>query len=56
MGDLQRMLQQRGFSLSIDEDFGAATEAVVMVFQRQQGLESDGIVGRDTWNALDAKR
>lgn len=56
VADLQRKLQQRGFSLAIDEDFGAATEAVVMVFQRQQGLEADGIVGRDTWNALDAKR
>ena len=56
VGDLQRKLQQRGFSLAIDEDFGAATEAVVMVFQRQQGLEADGIVGRDTWNALDANK
>ena len=32
--------------------FGSATEATVRAFQRQQGLAEDGIVGRDTWNAI----
>ena len=32
--------------------FDAATEATVRTFQRQQGLAEDGIVGRDTWNAI----
>ena len=35
-----------------DGTFGPATEATVRAFQRQQGLADDGIVGRDTWNAI----
>ena len=35
-----------------DGTFGPATEATVRAFQRQQGLAEDGIVGRDTWNAI----
>ena len=35
-----------------DGTFGPATEATVRAFQRQQGLTEDGIVGRDTWNAI----
>lgn len=54
VGDLQRLLQKAGFALAIDEDYGAATEVVVMAFQRRQGIEADGIVGKGTWSALDA--
>ncbi len=32
--------------------YDAATEATVRAFQAQQGLTVDGIVGRDTWNAI----
>lgn len=32
--------------------FDGATENAVLAFQSQQGLTSDGIVGRDTWNAI----
>lgn len=38
--------------LSIDGDFGAATEMAVMDFQEAHNLEIDGIVGPQTWAAL----
>ena len=38
--------------LALNGTFDAQTEATVRAFQRQQGLAEDGIVGRDTWNAI----
>lgn len=35
-----------------DGDFGRATERAVAFFQSAQGLEVDGEIGCDTWNAL----
>lgn len=54
VGDLQRLLQRLGFMLALDNDFGPGTEVAVTTFQKQQGLAPvDGIVGNDTWHALD---
>jgi putative chitinase len=54
VGELQRALQTLGFMLAVDNDFGPGTEVAVAVFQRRAGLAPvDGIVGADTWNALD---
>jgi peptidoglycan hydrolase-like protein with peptidoglycan-binding domain len=36
-----------------DSDFGSMTESAVEKFQRQQHLSADGIVGTDTWTALE---
>ena len=35
-----------------DGDFGPATEAAVLAFQRRNGLEPDGIIGSATWAGL----
>lgn len=52
VGELQGLLNGKGYHLTIDNDYGAATELAVMVFQGDNGLLADGIVGRNTWAAL----
>ena len=54
VGELQRLLQKLGFLVAVDNDFGPGTEVAVAAFQKQQRLDPvDGIVGDDTWTALD---
>lgn len=53
----QTKLLNKGYDLGscgVDGDFGRATEAAVKNFQRDNGLNADGIIGKLTWNALDA--
>ncbi|GAB1264057.1 hypothetical protein NBRC116493_09080 [Aurantivibrio infirmus] len=52
--ELQDLLSKKGFAISIDSDFGAATEFAVTLFQFKNGLKADGIVGRKTWKQLRA--
>lgn len=49
---LQQMLVKLGYSITIDGDFGPATEKAVKGFQTVYGLEVDGIVGKMTWGKL----
>lgn len=49
---LQDCLVYLGYSLDADGIFGARTESSVKSFQRSHGLTPDGIVGSQTWNAL----
>ncbi len=49
---LQGELNQEGFSLSADGQFGPETESAVKRFQREHGLTDDGVVGPVTWAAL----
>jgi len=56
-GDAVMLMQQRlisaGFdSLEADGIFGQLTEKAVVEYQRQKGLDPDGICGQKTWAAL----
>lgn len=52
---LQRLLIGSGYSCGwygADGDFGSATDTAVRLYQRDNGLEVDGIVGPMTWRKL----
>lgn len=50
---LQEMLAAREYySGEIDGVYGAKLEAAVLGFQADNGLETDGEIGRDTWTEL----
>ena len=52
---LQTKLLQKGYDLGrygVDGDFGSATLTAVKQFQRDHGLAVDGVVGKNTWAAL----
>ena len=56
---LQEALAAAGYALpkyGADGDFGAETLAAVKAFQKDCGLEADGVVGPKTWAALIAGR
>ncbi len=52
VGILQHILRRYGYDVTPDGVFGARTEAAVKNFQAENGLISDGIVGRNTWTSL----
>ncbi|RDS80708.1 peptidoglycan-binding domain-containing protein [Dyella psychrodurans] len=58
VGITQQQLRDLGYTdakgkpLPVDNDFGPSTYAAVKAFQSDQGLTSDGVVGKDTANAL----
>ncbi|MBD2609118.1 peptidoglycan-binding protein [Scytonema hofmannii FACHB-248] len=54
---LQERLKRLGFlNGNVDGDFGPSTEAAVKAAQQRYGLESDGIAGGATWDALTRRR
>ena len=50
---LANLLMAQSTPLTIDGKFGAKTEEAVRAFQRDSGLTADGIVGDQTWAALE---
>lgn len=53
VGLLQSKLKAKGAkSLKVDNDFGTNTEIAVKAFQKANGLEDDGEVGKLTWSKL----
>ncbi|WP_157240258.1 peptidoglycan-binding domain-containing protein [Catenuloplanes japonicus] len=49
---LQHLLNAAGQSITVDGDFGPATETAVKAFQSANGATADGIVGMVTWSKL----
>lgn len=50
--ELQKLLNNNGYSLDVDGSFGSKTQAAVKDYQQKNGLSVDGIVGKNTWGAL----
>jgi peptidoglycan hydrolase-like protein with peptidoglycan-binding domain len=50
---LQQALVDLGYEIDVDGDFGRGTEAAVIAFQEANGLDADGVVGPNTWAALE---
>jgi peptidoglycan hydrolase-like protein with peptidoglycan-binding domain len=50
----QELLVRHGAALDPDGQFGQLTLSAVIAFQRASGLAPDGIVGPQTWRALES--
>lgn len=53
---LQQTLNNYGYKLDVDGQFGSKTQAAVKDYQRKNGLDVDGIVGVKTWGSLNTKK
>ena len=46
----QQQMKNRGWSISVDQQYGPASESVCKQFQAEKHLAVDGLVGPQTWN------
>jgi peptidoglycan hydrolase-like protein with peptidoglycan-binding domain len=52
---LQQLLNSKSrATIAVDGYFGSETKQMVEIYQRNHGLEVDGIVGQKTWNSLES--
>jgi peptidoglycan hydrolase-like protein with peptidoglycan-binding domain len=49
---VQALLKASGEGVSVDGDFGQATDGAVRDYQTQHNLTVDGVVGPQTWQSL----
>lgn len=56
VSQLQTLLNKNGAKLTVDGDFGAATESAVKAYQAKNGLGADGVVGPKTAAKLNASQ
>lgn len=49
---IQQKLSDEGIATNVDGDFGPSTKNSVELFQNNRGLNVDGVVGQETWDAL----
>lgn len=47
----QARMAERGWRITVDGDYGLASERTCRLFQREKDLEVDGVVGPVTWQA-----
>lgn len=50
--ELQRLLNLHGADITVDGDFGRGTQRALTRFQRQRGIEVDGVAGAETFQVL----
>lgn len=50
--ELQKKLNENGYSLEVDGQFGSKTQAAVKDYQKKNNLQVDGIAGKNTWGSL----
>ncbi|MGE7600994.1 peptidoglycan-binding protein [Peribacillus sp. NPDC097675] len=51
--NIKKIQQKLGMpTKDIDGLYGAKTEKAVIAFQKKNGLQADGVVGKNTWNKL----
>jgi peptidoglycan hydrolase-like protein with peptidoglycan-binding domain len=47
----QAQMAARGWSITLDGDYGSQSQSVCRQFQQEKGLSVDGLVGSKTWHA-----
>jgi GH24 family phage-related lysozyme (muramidase) len=47
----QAQMQRRGWTIAVDGLYGPQSDRIARQFQQEKGLDADGIVGAQTWQA-----